>query len=112
MRGHRLRIELYVVARTVPEIASIGQKIVNLKRLLLVEPELFERKLQPARLPVNRVEVYDHDDDVVSIIRPFAPADDLVVVRRMKLQAAVALKRFVLAANPVNPPDQISETRR
>src|SRR6476660_4823830 len=55
--GRRLRAQLDVMARTLPQVAGVGQQVVDAQRLIAAERD-------PARLGVVRVAV-DHAEHLV-----------------------------------------------
>src|ERR687892_388714 len=65
LRRHTLGIQLNVVDRAVPEIARIRQKLMHLKRLLRIETQFFGCQFHPTGLGMMRIEIDDHDDDVI-----------------------------------------------
>src|SRR5437870_5808989 len=57
VRGHPLRIEQDVVARTVPHVTRVGQQVMHLERVICVDAERLEIEHDPAGLRVVRVEI-------------------------------------------------------
>src|SRR5262245_55975064 len=52
MGGSRMRIDLDVVPLSLPQIMSVGQEIVHLKRVLNISPQIREIPQQPFRMNV------------------------------------------------------------
>ena len=66
------------------------ERVVNLERAAVRQTERLQIELQPAGLGVMRIDIRN-DQDRVAAFLGFAVGDQCVVVRVMKLQAAVAL---------------------
>src|SRR5688572_11133870 len=85
-----MRIQLYVVAASLPRVARAAEEVVDLEAATGLQAEGSEVKVDPAGVGVVRVDVHHTDDDVLS--RCFAVADDLFAVGRVESQRAVLLQ--------------------
>src|SRR5580700_5598137 len=72
MRGRVARIERYVVARPLPEVACAREQIMHLESLRVGEPDRGQIELDEARLRVMRIEVHDHEHGRAAILRRLA----------------------------------------
>src|SRR3954452_12631265 len=68
MRWDASRVQLNIIPRTGPQIASARQKIMSLIRPVQLNLHLLQRKVNESGLTVMRVEV-DHDNDQVLFVR-------------------------------------------
>jgi hypothetical protein len=78
---------------------------VQLIRFLGRRAENFGGQIDPSRLHVVGVEIDCGHDRVWRVFAVFRIADDLIVIDRDKLQAAVALQRDIFPANAIHPLD-------
>jgi len=105
---YHLGVQLDEIARRIPLVACLAQQVVGLEGLGR-EPQFGEWQLQPAGVGVVRIQVHHCQNDVGEIRRVFTVADQLLVVDRMEAQAAVALQRGVVPADPVDAGDEVLE---
>src|SRR4051794_12602974 len=85
--------ELDVVVRAFPEVAPAAEQVLDQEFLAFGDVELSERQAYPARLDVERVEVDDHQDEI--LLLAFRVTDQLVVRDRVEAQAPVRLQRRI-----------------
>lgn len=93
-----LRVETHELARALPQESRTGQQVVRLKRITGGHRKGFQRQFDPARLHVVRIEVGNHDQEIVLSVRGqagLAVANQQIVVDRMKAQVPVLLERGV-----------------
>ena len=107
--GHAVRVQLYVVARAIPHVAGARQEVVHLVRMVLVQAEFFKLQIHEAGVSVMRAEIHYHQDDIRSIRRLLAVANQLIVVDGMEFEAPVVLQRSVVVSNAIDEPDQLTE---
>ncbi len=78
------RIDFHIVSGSLPQVPGATQEVVNLVRLAGVQFERSEGKLQPSRMGVMRVQVYDHQYNVGMIFGMLAVTEKLFIIYRMK----------------------------
>src|SRR5262249_9591507 len=92
-----------------PQEAAVGQQVVDLERLMVIDPQLVKRQLDDAGLSVVWIEV-DRDQHLVGkIVGAFAEHDDLIVVDLVEAQMSVGMEGWILAADLVHAGDQLPE---
>jgi hypothetical protein len=105
----RLWVELDIVFRSMPQVARIAEKVVNLVRSGFINAEVRHGQRKPSAVDVMGVEVDHHQDDVGQILGCLGVADELFVIDGMKAQTPVALERRVFPADPVHPADDVPQ---
>ena len=85
-----MRAQLHEIARAAPGVLASPKEVMDLIALANPEPQLREVEVRPARLNVARVEIHQHEDQVVFML--FREADQLVVADPVELQAPVGLQ--------------------
>src|SRR5581483_4433250 len=83
VRGNVVRAQLEIVARPVPGVARVGEKVVDFEGRR-VDAELAQREVDPARLHVARVEIDGDEHHVREVGGRLRVAEDLVVVDRVE----------------------------
>src|SRR5581483_8030036 len=99
----RVRAQLDVVPRAIPQVAARAQQVVYLVGLRRLDAQRVEWQVDPARLRVMRVQVNHRQDQVVAVGAFLRVGDELVVVHRHEPQARVEVQRRVLAADAIHP---------
>ena len=75
-----------------------------------IQAERCEIKLNPASLPVKRIQIANHDDHVGKIAARFAVADHLRIVGVVKMEIGITLECRIFAADPIDPRDEPFQT--
>ena len=107
MGGHRVRIDLYVVARPIPAIIGIGQLVLHLERMIRIEPQVVEVQLNPAGVGMRRTQIDDDQYDVGSIRRALAITNQLIIICRVEMQALIPVKRRILSTDLIHEADEV-----
>src|SRR2546421_1044163 len=112
MGRRNLRVELDVMMGAGPDVARVAEQIVYLVRLLGVDTGGVGREEDPAPLDRMGIDVDDGQDDVVLRLGPLTVGQQLAVVQRVEAQTPVGLQGGVLAADAVDPGDQVAQAVR
>src|SRR4051812_47364540 len=107
MSRHRVRIDLYVIARSLPAVIGIGEQVLHLEGMLRIKTEITEVQPDPSRVGVIRTQVDNDQDNVGSIGSTLAVANQLISIRRMKAQALQPMQRGILGTNPIYQADEL-----
>src|SRR5438874_2653101 len=99
MRRQGMGVELHEVALPGPSVVAGGDEIVQVVACRRSALEIY-----PARLRMSRIEIDDDHDQVVTVF--LGVAKELLIVRRVKAQAPVALQRRIILAHLVQAADQ------
>jgi hypothetical protein len=91
MCWHRMRIELNEIVTTLPEVPPATEQVVRLEWLASINAEFIELQIDPAGLRVVRIGVHDRHDDVGLVLGDLAVGNELLVINRMKPQAAIGV---------------------
>src|SRR5207249_2537630 len=92
MRRKLLWIQLNVIPRTLPNVASVRQQIVHRERKIRIDSELLERQLDKSRLGIVGIQVHNYQDQVRAVVTGFRISNQLIVGQIMKAQSVVTLQ--------------------
>src|SRR6266852_3695113 len=112
LRRRRIRIELDVVARSVPDVPRPAEELMRLVAAISVDAQRLERQRDHADLLVMWIDVDDGQDHVCKVVGALGVGDDLVVLGGVEHQAVVAVQRRVLTPNLVEHRDQLAKAAR
>src|SRR5258706_6981426 len=110
MRRADVWIQLDVVARPMPQVARVGEQVVDLEGLPARDPKLIEVEVDPARLRMLPIEIDDYQYRVGTLASDLAVADELVVVAAVEAQVPVEVQRGVVTPGHVDASDEIPQS--
>src|ERR1700722_13369674 len=106
VRRQDLRVQFDVIRGAVPKVPRIGQQVVYLVGLIRSKLEICQRNLDPARLLVTRIQIYDDENNIGQIVGGLAVGNELVIVKPVESQAPIALQGTIFPPNLVHARDQ------
>ena len=109
MSRNHVWVKFNKVSGSIPEKASITQKIMDLVGMLWQNPQSLEIELQPAAVSVMGVEVHHNQDNIGEVIRVFAVGYDFLIVHGVKVQIPVTLKGWILTPDLIDPGNEVFE---
>src|SRR5829696_1562831 len=112
MRRSRMRIDLDIVPRSLPDVVCIGQQVLDLKRVILVDSQNAEIQFEPPRMPMRGTQIDDDHYDVGTVRSALAVTDYLVVGDVVEPETPIALQGGVLAPDTIDPSDKLAQTVR
>src|SRR5215831_927005 len=107
-----LRVQPDVIPLAAPEIRLVREQIVRCDGGIERQLPLGERQLDVSVLHMKRIEVHDDENRIAAIGSALRVADELGVVRLVELESPVELQRGMFAADLVDAPDELRQTRR
>src|ERR1700716_1597005 len=112
LRWDRVRVDLDEVAWTVPEIAGAAQQLVSLVAPVAPDTELLQGQRDHARLSVMRIDVDHCEHDVGEVGSGLGVGDQVIVLGRVELKAAIALQSGVFTPTIVDQRDELANAFR
>src|ERR1022692_1707837 len=76
-----LRIELHIISPAMPNVTRVAQEVVHLIGIAFHRTKLVDRNVDIGVLFAMRIEVHDHENNVVTRHRHFSVKQNGVVVR-------------------------------
>src|SRR3954454_11520505 len=107
MGRYASRIQLDVISPPSPQIASPGQEIMRLVRLVPFDVHPVQGKVDESGLLMMRIEIDNDNNQVALIRRALAETEEHVVIDRMELDIAVILKRLILFPDAIHKADHL-----
>jgi hypothetical protein len=102
----RPRVKGHKVGGFTPCVDLFKEYVLDFEGFVRIETELSKRQMDVGLVTLAGVEVHDHDDAILTVIRPFVEGEDLVIIRGNKLNIRVGLKCRVVPAGTVQPCDE------
>jgi hypothetical protein len=90
-----------VVAPAMPDIALISQEIMHLVTVTPNLAKLFDRRLDPATLGMERIKIHDDENDAVTRGSHLAVEEKRLVLNRVEPEIVVKMQGPILAPDPV-----------
>src|SRR3954463_3678848 len=120
VRDARRGVEADVVPLAAPDVGFLREEILGLDGRVERQFPVEERQLDVAVLHVERIEIDDDQDRVaatgLALSRveggPLREADQLLVVRRVELEAVIELQRLMRTADRVDARDHCRQALR
>ena len=103
------RIEFDVISCALPLVTRSAQHVLYLKRLMRVQAETIQGKLNPTGLLVTKIEIDDCEDDAGTVVGSLRVGNDLIVIDGMKRKVPIALERGIIAPDLIHPRDQVAQ---
>jgi hypothetical protein len=96
-----VRAQFNVIRISAPEVAGVGEKIMNLITITLHLPDITEGKVNKGLLCSVWVKVHHNQDNVVARWSHFPVTQDRVVVRSVESKVVVELESPVVFSDPI-----------
>jgi hypothetical protein len=90
-----------------PEVSGIAQQIMDLKRLLRINPEMFQGEIDPPGMRIVWIQIHHHENDACQVCSIFRVAEQFVVIRGMELQMPIALQGRILTPDTIYQGDEV-----
>src|ERR1700744_1312976 len=78
VRRQDRRVQFNVIPSAVPKVSRVGQQVVYLVSLIRSKLEICQRNLDPTRLLVMRIQIYDYENNIGQIVGGLAVGNELV----------------------------------
>src|SRR5450432_2396892 len=107
VRGLQAGMERDVIAPSMPDVAGVGEQVVDFVAVAADFIEIFARRVDKSGLRVERIEIQRDENDAVARRGHLAVKKDRVVLGEVESKVVVEMQSAILAANPVQLCDQL-----